>query len=75
MRYVILARLIVATAAAIALAGCAWDYLANTDRVSYTAGDAVKANIEAQTTNPSFDNQYNTGGLGKDGGVVPQTEE
>ena len=53
------------------LAGCAWDYLANSDQVAYSAGDAVKANLEAQTTNPSDDSQYDTKGLGKDGKVTP----
>ncbi|MEQ1771052.1 MAG: hypothetical protein ABL879_14560 [Devosia sp.] len=67
-----LTRLVLATgAASLLLAGCAWDYLANTDRVSYSAGDAVNANLEAQTANPSGANQYNTKGLGKDGNVLP----
>ena len=38
-----------AIALALALGGCAYDYLQHTDRVSYSAGDAVKANLEAQT--------------------------
>ncbi len=53
------------------LSGCAYDYLQHTDRVSYSAGDAVKANLEAETINPSKRSMYVTGGLGKNGSVVP----
>lgn len=70
----------ITTAGAIAalllpLGGCAYDYLQRTDRVAYSAGDAVKANLESQTTNPSSDSQFNTGGLGKNGDVIPPEEE
>ena len=57
------------------LGGCAYDYLQRTDRVAYSAGDAVKANLQSQTTNPTSDSQYNTGGLGKNGDVIPPEEE
>ena len=53
------------------LSGCAYDYLQHTDRVGYSTGDAVKANLEAQTTNPSKHSMGNKGGLGQNGVVVP----
>jgi hypothetical protein len=52
------------------LGGCTYDYLQRTDRVSYRAGDAVKANLARETTNPSKKSMYETGGLGKNGTVV-----
>lgn len=53
-------------------AGCArYDYLARTDRISYHAGDAVKANLERQTIDPSNGLMYDTTGLGKNGSVIP----
>lgn len=62
------------TAAAIALlaalGGCTYDYMQRTDRVGYSAGDAVKANLAQQTTNPSKRSMYSTRGLGKDGAIV-----
>jgi hypothetical protein len=60
-------RLAFAGAAALALAGCAYDYLQHTDRVGYSAGDAVKANLAQETTNPSRRSMYVTSGLGKNG--------
>ncbi|WP_417307625.1 hypothetical protein [Devosia sp.] len=57
------------------LGGCIYDYTQRTDRVSYNAGDAVKANLEAQTTDPSKDSMYRTDGLGKNGAVVGQGED
>jgi hypothetical protein len=66
--------LIVATALAAILAltlgGCTYDYLQHTDRVAYSAGDAVKANLESETTNPSSESAYKTKGLGQNGVVV-----
>jgi hypothetical protein len=64
-------RIAVAASLAAALAGCAYDYVQRTDRVAYHAGDAVKANLEAETTNPSKPSMYETKGLGKNGSVVP----
>jgi hypothetical protein len=58
-------------AAAIALAGCAYDYVQRTDRVSYSAGDAVHANLEMQTANPSKKSMRVTTGLGRNGYVAP----
>ena len=66
-----IAGLAAISAAALLLGGCAYDYLQHTDRVGYSAGDAVKANLEAETTNPGGSSAYNTKGLGKDGSVVP----
>ncbi len=56
----------IAALLALALAGCAYDYLQHSDRVAYSAGDAVKSNIAIQTTNPSKKSMYNTTGLGQD---------
>ena len=68
---------IAAIAAALALgalpAGCTYDYLQHTDRVSYSAGNAVRANLAMQTINPWKRDMYDTRGLGKNGVVVPQT--
>jgi hypothetical protein len=52
---------------ALLLSGCSYDYLQHTDRVAYSAGDAVKANLESETINPSKRSMYNTKGLGKTG--------
>lgn len=59
-----------AALAAMLLSGCAYDYLQRTDRVAYSAGDAVKANLERQTINPSKGSMYTTSGLGRNGVVV-----
>jgi hypothetical protein len=53
-----------------ALAGCNYDYRQRTDRVGYSAGDAVKANLARETTNPAKKSMYSTKGLGKNGTVV-----
>ncbi|HZY48173.1 MAG TPA: hypothetical protein VFE64_00195 [Devosia sp.] len=68
----IVARFLVAAGAAVLLSGCAYDYLQHTDRVGYSAGDAVKANLAQETTNPSKRSMYLKGGLGKNGIVTPQ---
>ncbi|MDP3317353.1 MAG: hypothetical protein Q8M47_14955 [Devosia sp.] len=67
-----LALILCGTAAALALGGCTYDYLQRTDKVGYSAGDAVKANLEAQTTDPARDSAYSTKGLGKNGYVEPK---
>ena len=56
---------------ALLLGGCNFDYLQHTDRISYQAGDAVDANLERQTIDPSHGSMYDTSGLGKNGSVVP----
>jgi hypothetical protein len=52
------------------LGGCSYDYLQHTDRVAYSAGDAVAANLESETINPSRRSIYRTGGLGRNGAVA-----
>ncbi len=69
-------RWLIASAAIVFLAsltgGCAsYDYLQRTDRISYRAGNAVKANLEAETINPSSGAMYDVSGLGKNGSVIP----
>ena len=65
-------RAFVLAGAALLLSGCAYDYLQHTDRVGYSAGDAVKANLVQETTNPSKRSMYLKGGLGKNGVVTTQ---
>ena len=60
-----------ASAIALILGGCSYDYFQRTDRVSHSAGDAVKANLERETVNPSPKSSNSTGGLGKNGEVSP----
>lgn len=64
---------LVATAGALTLAmlaGCTYDYVQRTDRVGYSAGDAVKANLEMQTADPSRGSSYSVRRLGENGVVV-----
>lgn len=51
-------------------AGCTYDYLQRSDKVAYSSGDAVKANIERQTIDPARDSSTSTKGLGKNGSVM-----
>lgn len=53
------------------LGGCTYDYLQHTDRVAYHAGDAVRANLERETANPSKSSMYVRSGLGRNGAVMP----
>ncbi len=64
------ARALAVFAVLSALAGCTYDYRQRTDRVGYTAGDAVKANLARETTNPAKKSMYSTKGLGKNGAVI-----
>ncbi|HVW92474.1 MAG TPA: hypothetical protein VHB74_07695 [Devosia sp.] len=64
-------KLALAGLAMAALAGCTYDYLQRTDTVSYHAGDAVRANLEAETTNPARRSIFSTAGLGRNGNVIP----
>jgi hypothetical protein len=57
------------------LGGCTYDYLQRSDKVAYSAGDAVKANLERQTTNPTKGSSYSTKGLGKNGQVIETEAE
>jgi hypothetical protein len=52
------------------LTGCTYDYAQRTDRVAFSAGDAVKTNMALQTTDPSKRSMNDTTGLGQDGTVV-----
>ena len=64
------ARVAAAVALLAALGGCTYDYLQRTDRVGYSAGNAVKANLARETTNPMKGSMYSTKGLGKNGPVL-----
>ncbi|RYE87972.1 MAG: hypothetical protein EOP19_02765 [Hyphomicrobiales bacterium] len=55
------------------LGGCTYDYVQRTDRVAYSAGDAVRANLERETMNPSSRSRYDTRGLGRNGNVTSET--
>ena len=66
-----LVRVAVGGALALGLDGCSYDYLQHNDRIAYSAGDAVHANLEAETINPSKHSMYVTSGLGKNGSVMP----
>jgi len=57
----------VAAGLALLASGCGYDYLQRSDRIAYVAGDAVKANLEGETIDPSKGSMYVTSGLGKDG--------
>ena len=61
----------VALIAAPLLGGCAYDYMQHTDRVGFSAGDAVHANLERETINPSKHSMQAKGGLGKNGNAMP----
>jgi len=64
-------KAILALALATALCGCTYDYLQRSDRVAFSAGNAVRANLEMQTIDPSKNSQYVTRGLGKNGQIQP----
>lgn len=53
------------------LSGCTYDYLNHDDRIGYSSGDAVRANLARETTNPSKTSQNDVHGLGADGEVIP----
>ncbi|MDB5474133.1 MAG: hypothetical protein JWP99_1436 [Devosia sp.] len=61
----------VALALALFATGCTYDHMQRTDRVSYRAGNAVRANMAIQTINPSRGSQFVTTGLGASGSVIP----
>lgn len=67
----LLLTLALAGPATTALSGCTYDYLQHTDTVSYHAGDAVQANLEAETINPARPSIFSTSGLGRNGKVIP----
>ncbi|WP_332689443.1 hypothetical protein [Devosia sp.] len=55
-------------------AGCSYDQRNHSDRVTFAAGNAVRANLERETVNPSKDSMYRVGGLGRNGIVIPDEE-
>ena len=65
--------LVAGLAAAALLSGCTYDYLQRTDRVAYSAGDAVNANLEQQTIDPSKRSMRSVKRLGQNGVVKPPT--
>ena len=65
-----LLKLTAILAVALSLSACASDYMGHTDRIAYSHGNAVKANMAIQTINPSKASMYKTGGLGKNGAVI-----
>lgn len=65
--------LLFAGTAILALGGCTYDYLQHSDRVGYSSGNAVKANMAAQTIDPAKGSANSTAGLGKDGVVLPKS--
>lgn len=62
--------LLLAAAVTLLLGGCVYDHLQRTDRVAFSAGDAVKANLAVQTIDPSRGSMYKTKGLGRNGSVI-----
>jgi hypothetical protein len=67
-------RIAIIVGLAALLGGCTYDYLQRSDRVAYSAGDAVRANLERETINPTKRSQYVTTGLGANGKVTPDGE-
>jgi hypothetical protein len=63
-------RILIAAAAVLLLAGCTYDYMNRTDRVAYSHGDAVRANLARETQNPSKGSAYSTKRLGQNGVVI-----
>jgi len=57
------------------LAGCSYDYRQRTNRVAYSHGDAVRANLERQTVNPSRAASFSTRGLGQNGIIDPEANQ
>lgn len=52
------------------LGGCAYDYMQRSDKIAYSSGNAVKANLERETANPSRKSAGSTKGLGQNGTIV-----
>lgn len=57
------------------LSGCAYDHLQHTDRVAYSSGDAVRANLERETLQPTAEYMYDTSGLGQNGNLVGPVDD
>jgi hypothetical protein len=63
---------ILAAGLTLPLTGCTYDYLNHEDGVSYGGGNAVAANLAQETINPEQPSMYSTGGLGRNGNVIPK---
>jgi hypothetical protein len=57
------------------LTGCSTDYLQHSDRIRYGAGNAVRANLEAETVNPAKASMDRTTGLGANGAMITPAGE
>jgi hypothetical protein len=64
--------LLLAGAACAPLGGCTYDYLNRQDRVTFAAGNAVRANLERETDDPTSRSRYSVKGLGKTGKQLPE---
>ena len=69
--FAIVKSVVVILSMPVLLGGCSYDYWQRTDRVAYHAGNAVKANLERETIDPSKTSMDATSGLGKNGPVIP----
>jgi hypothetical protein len=63
-------RFALIAATAMTLTACAYDYMQHSDRIAYSTGDAVRANLERETADPSHGDMYDLDGLGANGAVI-----
>lgn len=68
---IILLRTAAVLSLSVVLSGCTYDYNQHSDRVAYSAGEAVKANLARETEDPSNKSMNKTSDLGKNGNVIP----
>lgn len=66
------ANVITVVALSALTAGCTYEQANHSDRVTLAAGNAVRANLERETVNPSKGSMYWLRGLGRNGVVIPQ---
>lgn len=59
---------------AVMLGACTYDHLNRSDRITFAGGNAVRANLERETTDPSNASKFALGGLGKNGFVIPEED-
>lgn len=69
--WIALGKVIALAGLTASLAACTYDHLNRSDRITLAAGNAVRANLERETANPSKPSMYAIGGLGKNGVVIP----
>ena len=68
-------RIVLLTGAVMApLGGCNYDYLNRQDRVTFAGGNAVRANLERETADPTNRSRYSVKGLGRTGQQIPKEE-